>query len=234
MEIMVTGGTPAVPDEEKKLDTEVGLIRQNVDKLAILTNEDFVKAGEFVKEVKIAQKKVEDYWEPMRNTTYSAYRSVMDHKKEMLDPLKKAETTLKRKMSDYQVAQEEKRIEQEKRLKAMAEAEMEKKLREAEEAEKTGDEFGAEYAKAEAEVLNNAMDTLHVAKQETKVRGISQTKSWEITNIDLSKLPDSFAGVLIRPADTKAIMRLIRDSKGNVHIPGVEYQETVNFSVRVS
>lgn len=223
-----------IPAEEKKLGSEVSRIEQDASALTVRTDADFQKAAAAVKMVKTALKKVEDYWEPMRKNTYAAYKSVTDHKKSMTDPLKKAETILKRKMSDYQVAQEQKRIEQEMALRALATAEMEKKLAEASEAEKAGDEFAADYAMAEAEILEATAQSVHISKNTAKADGISQVRSWTITDIDLTKLPDNFAGILIRPADEKAIMRLIKESGGNVHIPGVSYQETVNFRVKVS
>lgn len=221
-------------DREDALGEEVTLIEKKAKQTVIQTDDDFAEAGNTVKAVKAAQKKVDEYWEPMRESTYSAYKTVMAHKKQMSDPLKNAEKILKYKMSDYQVRMEKKRREEEEKLREMARKELSIKLAEAAEAEASGDAFGAEYAMAEAEALDTMAETVHVAKTVTQVDGIRQAKTWAIKNIDLSKLPDEFEGVVIRPADEKAIMRIIKESKGNVSIPGVEYEETVSFSVRVS
>ena len=150
----------------------------------------------------------------------------------MLDPLEAAEKIIKGKMSDYQMVQEKIRREQEEKMRALARAEMEKKMAEAEKAEKSGDVFSAEYARVEAEALEAAAETMSVPKAQVKVDGVAQKKAWEITGIDLSKLPCEFGGVVIRPADEAAIMRLIRESRGGVQIPGVEFRETVSFAVK--
>lgn len=221
-------------EQEKELGREVTALELEASSLTILTDEDFEVAGNAVKKVKSAQKMVEGYWEPMRKSSYAAYKAVTDHKKEMMDPLKNAEKILKGKMSDYQAAKERARRAEEERLRALAEAERERKLAEAAKAEAEGDAFSAEYAMTEAEALDNMAATVHVAKKEVVVSGITQSKAWAIRNIDLSKLPVEFGGVVIRPADEKAIMALIKSSGGTVAIPGVEYEETVSFSVRAS
>lgn len=226
--------TGIVPVEEKKLGTEVSKIERDAMELTISTDADFALAGDAVKAVKAAQKRVEEYWEPMRASTYSAYKAVTDHKKAMTDPLKKAEGILKTKMGEYQAMKERQRREKEEELRRLAMEEARRKLDEAKEAKANGDEFSADYALAEAEALGAMADTVHVALPETKVDGIAQKKAWTVKNIDLSKLPCEFAGVMIRPADEKAIMRLIRASKGTIKIPGVEYEETVSFAVKVS
>ena len=220
--------------EEKALGGEVTMIEQRAMDIIIQDDAGFAIAGNVTRDVKAAQKKVEAYWEPMRVTTYNAYKAVTDHKKAMLDPLKNAETILKKKMSAYQVEQERKRREDEERLRRLAQEEADRKLAEAAKAESEGDVFGAEFAMAEAEVMDNMSRTVSVVRPAAKVAGITQTKGWAIRNIDLSKLPVEFAGVLIRPADERAIMNLIKASKGQIKIPGVEYEETVNLSVRAS
>lgn len=220
-----------VEEQEKELGSEVAEIELMANAFTIATDNDFATAGETVRKVKAAKKKVDEYWEPMRATAYSAYQTVLGHKKKMSEPLDRAEKILKKKMAEYQTNKERKHREEEERLKAMAEAELKRKLAEAQEAEKKGDMFGADYAKTEAEALEAMKDTLHVEAATQKLDGISQSKGWEITRIDLSKLPTDFMGVLIRPADEKAIMRIIKSSKGKVEIPGVSYKETVKFSV---
>lgn len=221
-------------EQEKTLGREVTSIEAQANAVTILNDEDFAAAGALTRNVKAAQKKVEEYWEPMRASTYSAYKAVTDHKKAMIDPLKKAETILKKKISAYTMEQERKRREEEERIRELARQEMERKLKEAEKAEEAGDKAAVEFAMSEAEVMDNMAATVSIKSEAPKVSGISRTKTWEIKRIDLKKLPDEFAGVLIRPADEKAIMNLIKATKGQISIPGVEYEETVSIAVRAS
>lgn len=71
-----------------------------------------------------------------------------------------------------------------------------------------------------------------IQAQTPKAAGVSQSKTWEIVSIDSSKVPVSFEGVEIRPVDVKAVMRLIKESKGTIQIPGVQYRDSVSISVR--
>lgn len=218
--------------EEKKLEKEVSLVEKQAGDIVISSDADYQYAGELTKQVKAAQKKVEEYWEPMRASTYAAYKSVTDHKKDMLDPLKNAESILKKKISGYLMEIERKRKAEEEALRKQAEEEMLKKMAEAEEAAKNGDVEAVEYAMAEAEVMEQVAATAVVESQATKVSGISQKKDWKITKIDEDKVPVDIAGIVIRPVDEKAIMNLIKSTKGKVKIPGVTFEETVNISVR--
>ena len=114
-------GFPGVPGKgPDACDRQVSLIEQQASDVVVASEEDFVLAGELTKQVKEMQKKVTDYWEPMRKSTYEAYSAVNQHKKEMLDPLASAEKILKRKMGDYTIEQERRRREQEEAMRRAA------------------------------------------------------------------------------------------------------------------
>ena len=80
---------------------------------------------------------------------------------------------------------------------------------------------------AEAEVYDQYAGTVSVKAQKPKVTGISTSKTWKIKSIDASKVPISFNGVELRPVDTAAVLRLVKASKGQISIPGVEIMEDV-------
>jgi hypothetical protein len=227
-------GMALYTEQEKALGREVTDIEKQADALRITDGAGFEQAADFLKRIKSTIKRVDEYWEPLRVPAYEAYKAVTDHKKAMTDPLKNSEAILKKKMSAYQVEQERIRREEEERIRRLAQEEMERKLAEAEKAEEAGNEFEKEFAMVQAEILENTARTATVALPKATASGIAQKKGWEIKNIDLSKLPCEFAGVVIRPADEKAIMQLIKATKGQVKIPGVEYEETVNIAVRAS
>lgn len=217
---------------ESELKQEVSLVERRVSELEVVDDDSYRVAGELVKQVKLASKRVDDYWEPMRKSTYDAYKAVNAHKAEMSDPLKKAEKMIKDKMSAYMAEIERKRREEEERLREIARQEMEAKKREAEEKILLGDDDGAEMAFAEASVMESAMDVV-VAETRPEVDGIIKRKDWEIVSIDSGKVPIDVAGVELRPVDEKAVIALIRGTKGKVTIPGVVYREKVTMAVRV-
>lgn len=218
---------------EKELMREVTAVEANALSLSVFDEESYASAGELVKRVKAASKRVEDYWEPMRKSTYDAYKAVNAHKAEMADPLKRAEKTIKDKMSAYMTELERKRREEEARIRELARAEAEAKMREAEQAMLNGDEDAVQMAMTEASALEATADTAVVVGANPTVSGISKRKDWEIVSIDSSKVPTEVAGVEIRPVDERAVMALIRGTKGKVTIPGVTYREKVTVSVRV-
>lgn len=217
---------------EKKLGEEVSAIELQAESVVIATVEDYSMAGKATGNVKRMQKKVEEYWEPMRVSTKKAYDEVLTHKKEMLAPLKKAEKILKGKMGVYLLEQERKCKEQEEAMRKLAEAEADKKLQEAIDASNAGDTVAAEFAMAEAEVYDAAAATGAIAKQTPKAEGVSTSRSWKITAIDSKQVPIEFRGMELRPVDEKLVMQLIKASKGKIAIPGIKYEETVTISVR--
>lgn len=217
---------------ESKLGEEVSAIELQAESVVIATDEDYSMAGEAASNVKRMQKKVEEYWKPMMDSTKKAYDEVLAHKKEMLEPLKKAEQILKGKISGYWLEQERKRKEQEEAMRKLAEAEADRKLQEAIDASNAGDTAAAEFAMAEAEVYDTVAATSAFAKQTPKAKGVSTTKAWKITAIDSKQVPVEFCGMELRPVDEKLVMQLIKSSKGSINIPGIKYEETVTISVK--
>ncbi len=234
-EAAVIGNNALVLDtkeEESKLGRQVSLIEQQAEDVVVDSDDGFAYAGELTKQVKQMQSKVTDYWEPMRKSTYDAYKSVTDHKKEMLDPLASAEKILKKKMGAYTLQKERERREREEELRRQAEAEMNRKLEEAAKAESEGDAFGAEMAMTEAEVMENVATTAVINPSAPVMKGVSTSKTWKITKVDSATVPTHVQGVEIRPVDEKAVLRLIKATKGAIKIPGITFEEDVTISVR--
>lgn len=234
-EAAVIGNNALVLDtkeEENKLGRQVSMIEQKAESVVVNSDDGFAYAGELTKQIKQMQEKVTDYWEPMRKTTYEAYKSVTNHKKEMLDPLASAEKILKKKMGAYTLQKEKERREREEELRRQAEAEMNRKLEEAAKAESEGDALGAEMAMTEAEVMENVATTAVIKPEAPTMKGVSTTKTWKITKVDPTTVPTHVQGVEIRPVDEKAVLRLIKATKGTIKIPGITYEEDVAVSVR--
>ena len=159
-------------------------------------------------------------------------KAVCDREKAMLKPLQEAERILKGSIAAYQKEQERKKRELEERMRLEAEAERDKKLSEAAAAEEAGNLAEAEMALAEAQMVETVAASTTVVMNTPKTKGIGTAKDWEIESIDREKVPVVFSGVEIRPVDEKAIMRLIRATKGSIQIPGIKYKETVKVSIR--
>lgn len=217
---------------EAQLSQQTSLIEQKALGLVIKTDQDCVEAGEITKLIKRQQKQVRDFFEPLRIATKDAYDKVLARKKEMLAPLESAEKILKASMSRYVDEKERQRREQENAMRLLAEQEVTRKLEEAAVCEANGDELGAECAMTEAEVMDCVAVGGGIHTQVPKTKGVSVSRDWKIVSIDDEKVPVSINGAVIRPVDEKAILRLIKATKGKIQIPGVKYKETSKISVR--
>lgn len=217
-------------DAQREMDKQASEIEMRAQDVVVSNDYEYIQAGELLKAVKQMQKKVKDYWEPMRVSAKASYDEILAHKKTMLEPLEAAEKVIKEKTSAYIEEQERIRRAQEEKLRKLAAQEVDSKLEQAARAEAEGDSVGAEYAMAEAEIMDTI--SVNVKAQTPKASGISHSKTWRITAIDSSKVPVSVGGVEIRPVDERAVLRLIKESKGTIQIPGVVYEEAVTTSVR--
>lgn len=218
--------------EEKEIGKEASLIERRAMAIEVSSELGYEVACDYTKQVKSMQKKIKEYWEPLRVSAKKAYDEVVAKKKQMLTPVENAEKILKRKMGEYVMEQERKAREQEEQRRKEAQAAIDKKLEEAAAMETAGDAEGADFAMAEAEVYDQYAATVKVQAAKPKVSGVSTSKNWRIKSIDPAKVPISFGGVEIRPVDTSAVMRLVKASKGQITIPGIEIEEYIVTSVR--
>ena len=61
-----------VLDTERDLSNEVSQVEQNAQSVVIKSNEDYEQAAQITQALKQTQKKVTEYWEPLRASSYAA------------------------------------------------------------------------------------------------------------------------------------------------------------------
>lgn len=230
-EVVATVELPKAANKEMEIKQEVGQVELRAKGIIISTDVEYQEAAELAKEIKSKAGFVTDFFKPMKDSAYQAHKAVCDREKQMLEPLQNAEKTLKKSMTAYIQDQERKRLELEAKMKREAEEEKERKLNEAIELEAQGKSEEAEAAMLDAQFTENAGKGT-VVMATPKVSGVSNSKDWEIESIDHGKVPVNISGVEIRPVDEKAVMRLIRASKGKIQIPGIAYKEILKVSIR--
>ncbi|MCD8294909.1 MAG: hypothetical protein LUE27_06695 [Clostridia bacterium] len=218
--------------EEVELRKDVSEIEQLANAIVITNDADYQEASDICSQVKTTKQNVVDYWEPIRKPAYDAYNTILKHKKDMTDPLDKAEKTLKAKMVDYNNKMELERRIAEANARKAAQAEVDRLVEEADAALKAGDTALAEQLLAEAEMYDVASTTLTVAGNKPEANGSYTTKAWTIKVTDAAKVPVSVNGVEIRPVDEAAVLKLVKAMKGNITIPGIEIEETCTVAVR--
>ena len=225
---------PQAVSGEDELTVQVSDIETIAKTLVVIDDNDYKTAGELGVQIKTKIAEVTEFFKPMKKAANEAHKNVCSREKEMLAPLKSAEAILKKTMGEYVTKKERERREAEEKARQLAREESERKLAEAVEAERKGDHEASEAALVDAEISDTASRNISITACQPVAKGVSATKSWEIKSIDVSKVPDTISGVIIRPVDEKAVLKLIKASKGSIKIPGITYEEVSKMSFRRS
>jgi hypothetical protein len=93
---------------QQKIDDVIA----RMEEITITSQDELQEAAEWLTKNKQTQKFVKEYYEPERKDTYDAYTAVTGEIKKFNDILIKAEKTVKKKMSDYQMEQDRIRREE--------------------------------------------------------------------------------------------------------------------------
>ncbi len=219
-------------EQEKELTSTVSDVEIAANGLIVATAEDYANAGNFGRELKRLAEQVKNYWKIPKDLAHKAHADICSKEKAMLAPIQAAEKVLKSKMSAYNVQQERIRRETEEAARKAAREAAERKLDEAVALADSGNSEEAEIALEESAIMEDASSSISLAADKPKADGVSAKKGWVIKSIDPAKVPVELAGVVIRPVDEKAVMRLIRASKGQIKIDGIEFEETVSMAFR--
>lgn len=210
---------------EEDIRKDVAPVVSAASELIVRTAENYTAASDFLKSIKAAQKKVTDFFAPIKSATHSAWKKTTAGEATLLTPLTDAESTVKRKMIDYANAEEALRIAEQKRLQAEAD---EVARRERERLEKAAarlktPEKAAEKMEAAAMIVAPVVE---VASARPVVAGQSIRKVWRARVIDAELIPRQWMTV-----NEKALEAFVRATGGSVPVAGVEwYQESVMSS----
>lgn len=230
--VVATTPTATVAPGEAELSTKVTNLEKTAAAIVIENDEQYQAAAEFGRNLKNQSAAVTEFFAPIKKAAHEAHKQVCNREKEMLKPIGNAEKILKRTMSAYQqkVQEEQRKAEEERRK--QEEAEKARLMAEAIAAEESGNTAAADEMFENAQMVEVAQRTPVAAPKPVRATGTAVITSWEIESIDLSKVPVEFMNQIIRPVDTAAVMRLIRESKGSVQIPGIKYKEVQNIQFR--
>ena len=223
---------PTRKEGETELHDQVTDIELKAESIIVENDLQYEEAGRFGVLLKTKIAEVQSFFETMKKAAHDAHKQVCDREKAMLAPLKNAETLLKDAMSEYALSQEKARKAAEEEARKIAEEEAAKKLEEAIKAEQTGDTKTAESALLDAQIADSNSRMITVDFESPTVKGVSVQKDWEIEDVDLALVPCEVSGVVIRPVDKTAVMKLIRASKGTIDIKGIKYHEKAKMSFR--
>jgi hypothetical protein len=224
--------------KEEELRQEITPVISQANAISVRSPDDYSAAAIFLKAMKAAQKKVTDFFGPMKTAAHQAWKKVCDGERTFLEPLQIAERTVKERMTSWQI-EEEKKAEKE-RLKLQAE--LEKKARKEKEkleeraarAEENGDTEKAEALREQAEMA--VAPAINVESAAPKVDGISTRKVWKATVEDkaafLTFAAEDKTGVFLAMIEiNETALSRIAKGEASPNIPGVIFRrETVMAS----
>lgn len=223
---------PQTAAGEVELAVQVTDLEFRAECLIVSSDDEYKAAGEFGRLLKAKMAEVTEFFAPMKKAAHDAHKQVCDKEKKMLSPLKNAEAALKKSMGAYALKKEQERKASEEAARRLAQEEADRKMQASIDAEASGDAEAATAAMLDAEIADRASRMVSMPEEKLKAEGVGTQKDWEITAIDASKVPVSLAGMVIRPVDEAAVMKLIRASKGTIQIEGISYQQTIKMSFR--
>lgn len=205
-------------------------ILEQIQEITINNEEDNIKAGNFLKQIKPVIKNIKAYWKPLKESAKKAHSDLCAKEKEMLEPLEQAETQIKTKMSVYITEQEEKARKEQEALRKAQEEEALKQLAEAEKLKAEGKEIESQVQEEMAYAIDEVKTVVNPTIQ--KQEGISYMTDYEIVVVDNKKVPTYVNGIEIRPIDVQAIKKLAKASKGQIQIDGIKILEKKVMKVR--
>jgi len=202
-----------VPETEEVGIKALSIVDQS-KAIKIIDSETYIKAGTILTTIKDMIKEVESTFTPICEAAFMAHRKAVEKRDGFLNPLKDALKGIKGAMNSYDLAKEQKRREEQKKLEEIARREEEeRKLREAIEAEEAGEkEIAEEILKEEIFV-----PPVVLLKETPKVKGVSFRTIWDFEIINASLIPRQFLS-----PDLIKIRGVVRSLKETTRIPGIK------------
>lgn len=188
--------------EEKK---QAKLLPERASLLTIHSEATLIRVNEFVKEVKLRQKAVDDKLDPIINFAKKTKKALDNLKKETKAGLILAEEIAKAEIARYltKIREEMRKAERERA------AEAEERFSKARELEKEG-------KPEEAEELRKEETTIAPVPKELKLDGTHLAETWDFEIVDESLIPRDFLVI-----DRVKIGKTVRMFKDKTNIPGV-------------
>ena len=215
--------------ETKEVGNRAVSILDTAKTVKVVDPETYTAAGFIWKSLKDMMKEVDEAWDKNIKLWHEGHKNALADKARYYQPLDTASRTVKKLMSDYNLAQERIRIAEQRRLEEIAlKAEEERLLQEAivTEAEARASGASKEEAAQEAAAIIEKpvyVPPIIIPKEVPKVTGMSFRTIWKFRIIDIAKIPREY----LEP-DMVKIGGVVRALKGQTNIPGIRvYEEKV-------
>lgn len=223
-----------MPDIEQEVSTAVARVHTAV--FAVIDQGSRDHAVEFLKDIKATEKKVKEYWGPLKKRASDAHKAIVAKENEMIVPLRAKEHEINRIVLAFDRKVERKRREMEARLQAEAD---EKARRERnrllKEANKLKTPELKEQRIAEAETVS--APAIQVEPDIERTDGESTVRTWKAKLVNFHALVKAAAdgneaAMSLLQYHAVAANKLARAVKDNMTVPGVEFYEEESLRIR--
>ena len=225
-------------EQEQTLTQEINPVVERAHALVIRTSDESLDAQENLKENKSAQKKIKEFFKPMKDAAKAAHQSICDRENTFLEPLEAAEEITKRKVVTFQQEIEQKRREEAARIEAKRQEE-ERKRRE--ELQRQADAAAAKGKAEKAEALRAAAEEyvappVFQAPEPVQAQGTAFKKTWkaEVTDLPLflKAVAEGRAPLGVISINEAALNAYAKGVKGSMAVPGLRFYEETSMAVR--
>lgn len=223
---------PNTYNGEDELTKSVSAVEAKASEIAVTNDMEYQEAAEFGRMLKRKSAEVTEFFKPLKDAAHKTHKQICDREKSMLKPIAAAEKALKAAMAKYATDKLGAQRQLEAQLRQQAQAESDRLLAQAAEFESAGNVVQASAMFKNAQMADAAARSIALERSAPKADGVATTTDWIITSIDEARVPVNASGVVIRPVDEAAVLRLIRASKGKVIIPGIKYQAIAKVAIR--
>ncbi len=231
---------PQTQQNNTELELQSSAILRGAEQLVVNSGASYEAAAEYGKGIKSIQKRITDWFAPMKSNAHATWKGICRREEEMLSPVGRAETIVKQKMLDFRRAEQRRQDDERREKEAVArKLEEDRRLQEALDIEEEGDTVAAMEV-ISAPILPPVIPAS--AAPAPKVAGVGATKRWTFdeTTTDLSVLIAHIAGVekvahpelvCLLALDTKAARQLITAMKAAFNVPGIRAYEAEGLSL---
>lgn len=225
------------PDTKEIESNALSLLAQSQSK-NVMSNDDYLQAGEHLKTIKAAHKKVVELFKPLKDAAFVAHRKICDAEKKLLEPINEADKVCSDKVKFYlsevrrRENEEATRLKKEAEEKAAAESAKLKKeqdderIRIAEMLDKQGFKEEAVAILEQdlpAPVVTPVIQSVY--REEVKIKGQHLRDNYKSEVYDLAALVQEVAAgrqpLTILLPNEKVLNQMAKALKEDMRIPGV-------------
>jgi hypothetical protein len=223
---MPPAAAAAPPVDTRPIESEIAPALAAARGLAVLDPASYALAGQELVRLATAERRIADWFRPLRDAAHKAWKVLCDREREVLTPLTQEIARLKRERVTWKAADDQRRRDEERRL---ADAEK-RRAEEAAAAKAKQLEDRGQVAQA-AQVLERAIaappPAVVLPDSTPKVAGISARKVWRFRVVDEALVPREFLKV-----DDVKVGQYVRAMKSTGAIAGIEIYSEDDESVR--